>query len=246
MGAPGCAVFHNTARLSTPSAMLHHAIASHRAEMRALRDNGVYGSSMAPYLDELRRVYDATEARKAEAEEAPAEFSESDESDEESDDDASDDSDDESKEDSGSESDTGEDQLVEVAEETRGGTTEGGDGFEDARVATGSERRGKHPARLLLRGAIARALLVRLLLAVLALLLAATTALLLRLLLALLLRAAIAENAAVREKAALESARSQAEQAAREAECAQRDKEGAPLSREASCCLIRMHVHRAA
>ena len=26
-------------------------IASHRAEMRALRDNGVYGSSMAPYLD---------------------------------------------------------------------------------------------------------------------------------------------------------------------------------------------------
>ena len=61
-----------------------------------------------------------------------------------------------------------------------------------------------------------------------------------------LLRAAIAENAAVREKAALESARAQAEQAAREAECAQRDKEGAPLSREASCCLIRMHVHRAA
>ncbi len=122
-------------------------IASHRAEMRALRDNGVYGSSMAPYLDELRRVYDATEARKAEAEEAPAEFSESDESDEESEDDASDDSDDESKEDSGSESDTGEDQLVEVAEETRGGAMEGGDGFEDARVATGSERRGKHPAR---------------------------------------------------------------------------------------------------
>ena len=123
-------------------------IASHRAEMRALRDNGVYGSSMAPYLDELRRVYDATEARKAEAEEAPAEFSESDEeSDEESDDDASDDSDDESKEDSESESDTGEDQLVEVAEETRGGSTEGGDGFEDTRVATGSERRGKHPAR---------------------------------------------------------------------------------------------------
>ena len=34
-----------------------------------------------------------------------------------------------------------------------------------------------------------------------------------------LLRAAIAENAAVREKAALESARAQAEQAAREAEC---------------------------
>ena len=41
-----------------------------------------------------------------------------------------------------------------------------------------------------------------------------------------LLRAAIAENAAVREKAALESARAQAEQAAREAECAQRDKAG--------------------
>ena len=58
-----------------------------------------------------------------------------------------------------------------------------------------------------------------------------------------LLRAAIAENAAVREKAALESARAQAEQAAREAECVQRDKEGAPLSREASCCLICMHVH---
>ena len=60
-----------------------------------------------------------------------------------------------------------------------------------------------------------------------------------------LLRAAIAENAAVREKAALESARAQAEQAAREAECAQRDKEGAPLSREATCCLICMHMHRA-
>ena len=61
-----------------------------------------------------------------------------------------------------------------------------------------------------------------------------------------LLRAAIAENATVREKAALESARAQAEQAGREAECAQRDKEGAPLSREATCCLICMHTHRAA
>ena len=57
-----------------------------------------------------------------------------------------------------------------------------------------------------------------------------------------LLRAAIAENAAVLEKAALESQRVQAEQAARqearEAACAQRDEEGAPLSREAICSLM--------
>ena len=73
-----------SSRAAINCAIVSCPIASHRAEMRALRDNGVYGSSMAPYLDELRRVYDATEARKAEAEEAPAEFSESDESDEES------------------------------------------------------------------------------------------------------------------------------------------------------------------
>ena len=57
-----------------------------------------------------------------------------------------------------------------------------------------------------------------------------------------LLQAAIAENAAVLEKAALESQRVQAEQraaqAAREAACAQRDEEGAPLSREAICSLM--------
>jgi hypothetical protein len=57
-----------------------------------------------------------------------------------------------------------------------------------------------------------------------------------------LLQAAIAENAAVLEKAALESQRVEAEQQARqearEAACAQRDEEGAPLSREAICGLM--------
>jgi hypothetical protein len=46
--------------------------------MRALRDNGVYGSSMVPYLQVLRSVFDSAQECADDAEEAPAEFSESD------------------------------------------------------------------------------------------------------------------------------------------------------------------------
>ena len=53
-----------------------------------------------------------------------------------------------------------------------------------------------------------------------------------------LLKAAIAENKATLEKAALEKKRVQAEQEEREAACARRDQEGAPLSREAICSLM--------
>ena len=53
-----------------------------------------------------------------------------------------------------------------------------------------------------------------------------------------LLKAAIAENAAVLAKAALEGKRAQGEQEEREAACARRDAAGAPLSREAICSLL--------
>ena len=53
-------------------------VASLRQEMRALRDNGVYGSSMVPYLQVLRSVFDSAQDCADDAEEAPAEFSESD------------------------------------------------------------------------------------------------------------------------------------------------------------------------
>ena len=53
-------------------------VASLRQEMRALRDNGVYGSSMVPYLQVLRSVFDSAQECADDAEEAPAEFSESD------------------------------------------------------------------------------------------------------------------------------------------------------------------------
>lgn len=53
-------------------------VASLRQEMRALRDNGVYGSSMVPYLQVLRTIFDSAQDCADDAEEAPAEFSESD------------------------------------------------------------------------------------------------------------------------------------------------------------------------
>ena len=52
-------------------------VASLRAEIRALRDNGVYGSSMVPYLQVLRSIFDSAQECAEDAEEAPAEFSES-------------------------------------------------------------------------------------------------------------------------------------------------------------------------
>ena len=88
-------------------------VAKLRAEIRALRDNGVYGSSMVPYLQILRTIFDTAEDYVDEVETEPVElFSESDdesdeESDEESDDDESDDE--ESDEESDDESDESDD-----------------------------------------------------------------------------------------------------------------------------------------
>ena len=75
-------------------------VASLRAEIRALRDNGVYGSSMVPYLQVLRSIFDSAQDCAEDAEEAPVEFSESDESDSDADDSDEEDSDEEDSEDS--------------------------------------------------------------------------------------------------------------------------------------------------
>ena len=75
-------------------------VASLRSEIRALRDNGVYGSSMVPYLQVLRSIFDAAQDCAEDAEEAPAEFSESDDSDD------SDSEDDDSEEEDSEEEDS--------------------------------------------------------------------------------------------------------------------------------------------
>lgn len=92
-----------------------------RAEIRALRDNGVYGSSMVPYLQVLRAIFDTTEDHMDDVDEEPEEFSESDESsssDEDEDvDDDDDDDDDESEEDESDEEEESEEvEEVEVAD----------------------------------------------------------------------------------------------------------------------------------
>lgn len=76
-------------------------VASLRQEIRALRDNGVYGSSMVPYLQVLRTIFDSAQDCADDAEEAPAEFSESD--------DVSSSSSEEDSEEASSEEDTSED-----------------------------------------------------------------------------------------------------------------------------------------
>ena len=81
----------NCAVVSCPVAHL-------RAEIRNLRENGVYGSSMVPYLQVLRQIFDTAENHADDAETEPIEFSESDDS---SEDDSEDDS--EESEDSGEE-----------------------------------------------------------------------------------------------------------------------------------------------
>lgn len=81
----------NCAVVSCPVAHL-------RAEIRDLRENGVYGSSMVPYLQVLRQIFDSAENHADDAETEPIEFSESDDS---SEDDSEDDSED--SEDSGEE-----------------------------------------------------------------------------------------------------------------------------------------------
>jgi hypothetical protein len=69
-------------------------VKSLRAELRALRENGVYGSSMAPYLTVMRNVLDTADQCVDETEEAPVVFSESEsDSDDESNDDTSSDDD---------------------------------------------------------------------------------------------------------------------------------------------------------
>ena len=63
----------NCAVVSCPVAHL-------RAEIRNLRENGVYGSSMVPYLQVLRQIFDTAENHADDAETEPIEFSESDDS----------------------------------------------------------------------------------------------------------------------------------------------------------------------
>ena len=78
----------NCAVVSCPVAHL-------RAEIRNLRENGVYGSSMVPYLQVLRQIFDTAENHADDAETEPIEFSESDDS---SEDDSEDDSEDSGEE----------------------------------------------------------------------------------------------------------------------------------------------------
>ena len=87
-------------------------VAKIREEMRTLRTNGVYGSSMVPYLKILRTIFDTAEDYVDEVEAEPVELfseSEDDSDDEDSDDEDSDDedSDEDSDDESGSESDSG-------------------------------------------------------------------------------------------------------------------------------------------
>lgn len=71
-------------------------VAKLRSEIRALRDNGVYGSSMVPYLQILRTIFDTAENHVDEVETEPVElFSESDEETDDESDESDDDSDDE-------------------------------------------------------------------------------------------------------------------------------------------------------
>jgi hypothetical protein len=101
-------------------------VAKLRAEIRALRDNGVYGSSMVPYLQILRTIFDTAEDYVDEVETEPVElFSESDdESDEESDDEESDDdesdADDESDDESDADDETDDDRGSDEDEEGEG------------------------------------------------------------------------------------------------------------------------------
>ena len=119
-------------------------VASLRSEIRALRDNGVYGSSMVPYLQLLRSIFDAAQDCAEDAEEAPVEFSESDDSeDEDSDDSDSDDSDSED-EDSLDEDSLTDDPSTQSSEEApptkRGAFAEGGfDNREPRGVAPSNE-----------------------------------------------------------------------------------------------------------
>ena len=107
-------------------------VASIRSEIRALRDNGVYGSSMVPYLQLLRSIFDAAQDCAEDAEEAPVEFSESDDSDDsDSDDEDSEDSEDSEEEDSLDEDSLDEDDpstqsSEEVPPTKRGAFAEGG------------------------------------------------------------------------------------------------------------------------
>lgn len=64
-------------------------VKSLRAEIRALRDNGVYGSSMVPYLTVMTNIIDSADQCAEDAEEDPVEFSESDDDSDDSDDDES-------------------------------------------------------------------------------------------------------------------------------------------------------------
>ena len=89
-------------------------VASLRQEIRALRDNGVYGSSMVPYLQVLRTIFDSAQDCADDAEEAPAEFSESD--------DVSSSSSEEDSEEASSEEDTSED-STQSTEDTDGDKT---------------------------------------------------------------------------------------------------------------------------
>ena len=105
-----------------------------RAEIRALRDNGVYGSSMVPYLQVLRAIFDTTEDYVDQVDEEPEEFSESDDN-SSSDEEDSDESEDESESESESElEEEEEEEAVDANKKARarggggGGVGEGGAG----------------------------------------------------------------------------------------------------------------------
>ena len=113
-------------------------VASIRSEIRALRDNGVYGSSMVPYLQLLRSIFDAAQDCAEDAEEAPAEFSESDDSDDSDSDDS--DSEEEDSEEEDSLTDDPSTQSSEEAPPTkRRAFAEGGDAHPPRSVAPSNE-----------------------------------------------------------------------------------------------------------
>jgi hypothetical protein len=148
-------------------------VASIRSEIRALRDNGVYGSSMVPYLQLLRSIFDAAQDCAEDAEEAPVEFSESDDSDDSDSEDEDSDDEDSEDEDSLDEDSLTDDPSTQSSEEApptkRGAFAEGGnDAFPPRGVAPSNEPnpnarrdvgddRGKKPDASLTSGVVANA-----------------------------------------------------------------------------------------
>ena len=100
-------------------------VAKLRAEIRALRDNGVYGSSMVPYLQILRTIFDTAENHVDEVEAEPVElFSESDDESDDESDESDDDSDDETSDETSDADDDSDDDLGSDEDEEGAGKVE--------------------------------------------------------------------------------------------------------------------------